>query len=51
MFLSFNYIPLYLIIVKLCDPFLPQEIQNYKRNAKCMHKMLHQEGVPEPINF
>lgn len=28
------------------EPFLPLEIQNYKRNAKCMHKMLHQAEVP-----
>ena len=29
--------------------FLPQGSQSYKRNAMCMHKMLHQVEVPTTI--
>jgi hypothetical protein len=37
--------------LKNMQPFLPQETQSYKRNAMCMHKMLHLTGVPAPINY
>ena len=44
-FICINQMPLQSIGI-----FLPQETQSYKRNAMCMHRMLHQAGVPEPSN-
>lgn len=39
------------ICMEEIPPFLPQETQSYKRNAMCMHIMLHQAGEPAPINY